>query len=114
MPPPARTATPAVTAGMLVLSGASVSLPVYGAIRWILSATADVPFESAVATFVAGYPAWLPSPTLITLVNLAACGVAAVAAGVGAQLNVGRARWLARGLFTVAAVLGAWNAFSLM
>jgi len=67
MPPPARTATPAVTAGMLVLSGASVSLPVYGAIRWILSATADVPFESAVATFVEGYPAWLPSSTPITL-----------------------------------------------
>ena len=102
--------------GLVVLSVAVVSCggALYAAMRWVAVSDSRQPRETVLATFMTGFPSWLQSPQAVSGASIAACDVAVGAALLAHRLLDGKLRGFANVVLGLAAVLGAWNLFTLM
>jgi len=102
--------------GLVSLSVAVVSCggALYAAVRWVAVWDSRQPREAVLARFMTGFPSWLQSPHAVALASIAACAVAAGAALLAHRSLEGKRRASASVVLGLAALLGAWNLFTLM
>lgn len=102
--------------GLALLSAAILAFagPLYAVVRWIAVWDSRQPRETVLATFMAGFPGWLPSPHAVAWGSAAACAVAVGAALLARRWLEGGLRGSASAVLGLAALLGAWNLFTLM
>ena len=102
--------------GLIVLDAAAtvVLFPVYAFVRWVLVFDANVPRETVIANFTAGFPTFMRDPHAITWWSVYACAIAFGLALVSRRFAAGWPRFIAVAVAGVAGVLGAWNLFTLL
>ena len=103
-------------AGLVALGAAVLAFagPAYAFARWIAVWNAGQSRETVLASFMAGFPSWLPSPRAVAVASLLACAVAVVCALLARRRLRGGSRHLAGAVLGLAALLGAWNLFTMM
>lgn len=102
--------------GVIILDAAStvVLFPIYAFVRWVVVFDANVPRETVIANFTAGFPTFMRDPHAITLWSVYACAVAFALALISRRFAGTVPRLIAAAVAGVAGILGAWNLFTMM
>ena len=100
---------------VLLASGLAVfAFPVYAFAHWVMVFDKTKPREEVAQLFFAGFPYSWRSPGTIVLLSVVGCAAAILLARLA---RPGLAGWWAKTatlLIVAAAVLGAWNLFTMM
>ena len=99
---------------LLACAVAAFAFPIYSFAHWIMVYDGEKPREEVVQLFLAGFPYTWRSGVTIVLMSVAGCVAAIVLARLARPALTG---WWAKAatlLILVAAILGAWNLFTMM
>ncbi len=114
-----ETQSRALPLGARAFTGVGFLLPPTLLLAWWLQVWFQVAAPGAsqaqkVAAFLAPLPAWLQSPTLLSLGSISFCAAAILVSYPGTRASALSWRRLAWVVVVTGSLLGAWNVFTLM